>query len=68
MGICVKLAGISAMALGMMLAFNVKRPVVWNTYQCYLKETLATITEHKEVVKSAHRCFGAKIVRQDVLG
>ena len=29
--------GISAVALSMMLAFNQKKAVVCNTYQCYLK-------------------------------
>ena len=29
--------GISAVALGLMLHFNKEKPVVANTYQCYLK-------------------------------
>lgn len=55
--------GISAVALGMMLAFNAERAVVWNTYQCYLKEALRTLRNHMDVVESAGKCFGAKIVR-----
>jgi len=55
--------GISVMALGMMLAFNKKGPVVWNTYQCYLKQALNTVSFEKEIVTSMGCCFGAKIVR-----
>jgi len=36
--------GISVMALGMMLAFNKQQPLVWNTYQCYLKAAKTTIS------------------------
>ena len=55
--------GISVMALGMMLAFNRENPVVWNTYQCYLKQALNTVTSEQELISSLDCCFGAKIVR-----
>merc|ERR1711884_162941 len=55
--------GISAVALSMMLAFNKERPVVWNTYQCYLKAAKDTITDEMKIVEDRDRCFGAKIVR-----
>merc|ERR1712198_121944 len=55
--------GISAFALAMMMAFNKDKPIVWNTYQCYLKEALNTISSEMEVVQSLGNCFGAKIVR-----
>merc|ERR1719367_1615342 len=55
--------GISAFALAMMVAFNKEKPIVWNTYQCYLKEALNTISSEMDVVKSFGKCFGAKIVR-----
>jgi len=55
--------GISAVALGMMMAFNKEAPVVWNTYQCYLKAALDTITAEMKIVEDNNRCFGAKIVR-----
>jgi len=55
--------GISVMALGMMLAFNKERPVVWNTYQCYLKQALNTISKELSIITSKKCCFGAKIVR-----
>jgi len=55
--------GISVMALGMMLAFNREKPVIWNTYQCYLKQALNTVTSEQQLVTSLGCCFGAKIVR-----
>merc|ERR1712106_691934 len=55
--------GISVMALGMMLAFNQEKPVVWNTYQCYLKQALNTVSSEQQLVTSLGCCFGAKIVR-----
>ena len=36
---------------------------MWNTYQCYLKQALNTISSEMEVVASFDKCFGAKIVR-----
>ena len=40
-----------------------RRPVVWNTYQCYLKAALTTISSELAVVEGFGRSFGAKIVR-----
>ena len=37
--------------------------MVWNTYQCYLKAALATISSELAVVEAFGRRFGAKIVR-----
>jgi len=55
--------GISAVALAMMFVFNKESPVVWNTYQCYLKEAFNTISAELQIVEKRNRCFGAKIVR-----
>merc|ERR1712083_217273 len=55
--------GISALALGMMMAFNKEQPVIWNTYQCYLSATLDNIKKDLAVAEAAGCCFGAKIVR-----
>ena len=55
--------GISAFALAMMVALNRDKPVVWNTYQCYLKQALNTISSEMKVVRDTGACFGAKIVR-----
>ena len=57
------ISGLSAMALGMMVAYNSERAVVWNTYQCYLKQAEHNVTHQLSLVKAAGRCFGAKIVR-----
>ena len=37
--------------------------MVWNTYQCYLKAALSTISSELDVVQSFGKCFGAKLVR-----
>ena len=37
--------------------------MVWNTYQCYLKAALTTISSELAVVEGFGRSFGAKIVR-----
>ena len=55
--------GISALALGMMMASNKEQPVIWNTYQCYLSATLDNIKKDLAVAEAAGCCFGAKIVR-----
>lgn len=55
--------GISAIALGMMIAFNQEAPVVWNTYQCYLRTAQQTISSELEVTQNVGCCFGAKLVR-----
>lgn len=39
---------ISIAALSMAGAFNKSRPVIWNTYQCYLK--VQTSIDHQEVI------------------
>ena len=48
--------GISALALGMMMAFNKEQPVIWNTYQCYLKAALNTIATEMKIVEDNNRC------------
>eukprot|EP00095_Tigriopus_kingsejongensis_P004423 snap_masked-scaffold1224_size54636-processed-gene-0.6 protein:Tk04423 transcript:snap_masked-scaffold1224_size54636-processed-gene-0.6-mRNA-1 annotation:"probable proline dehydrogenase 2" len=55
--------GISAVALAMMMQFNTQDATVSNTYQCYLKAALNTITKEKKLVTARGRHFGAKIVR-----
>merc|ERR1711962_120497 len=55
--------GISAVALSMMVAFNQKKAVVCNTYQCYLRDTFDRIQQEKEIVMNKSCYFGAKVVR-----
>ncbi|GAB6028785.1 Hydroxyproline dehydrogenase, variant 2 [Chamberlinius hualienensis] len=55
--------GISILAMAMMGAFNKKKPIVWNTYQCYLKKGMENILSERRLVEQLGVCFGAKIVR-----
>ncbi|GFU37290.1 hydroxyproline dehydrogenase [Trichonephila clavipes] len=56
--------GLSALCLGAAAAFNSEVPVVWNTYQCYLKEADQRIREEMGLLsEGVHVCFGAKLVR-----
>ncbi|XP_046463928.1 hydroxyproline dehydrogenase-like [Daphnia pulex] len=54
---------ISIAALSMAGAFNQTRPVVWNTYQCYLKDAFDKICGEFDVARRMGVGFGAKIVR-----
>lgn len=54
---------ISIAALSMAGAFNQSRPVVWNTYQCYLKDAFEKICSELEITQRMGVGFGAKIVR-----
>ena len=56
--------GISVVALAMMKHYNISEAKIGNTYQCYLKQALNTITEELEIVTANGQAkFGAKIVR-----
>ncbi|XP_023717780.1 hydroxyproline dehydrogenase isoform X2 [Cryptotermes secundus] len=55
--------GCSLVALAMMAVFNQNRPVVANTYQCYFKGALETLTLELDVIESLGACFAAKLVR-----
>ncbi|CAE7439786.1 lysS [Symbiodinium microadriaticum] len=54
---------IDQMVLDLMLEFNKKSPVVYNTYQFYRKDALNRMKAHYEQVTNAGGFFGAKIVR-----
>lgn len=54
---------ISTAALAMAGAFNHSRPVVWNTYQCYLRDAFDKIRSEMEVTARMGVLFGAKVVR-----
>ncbi|XP_007460099.1 PREDICTED: proline dehydrogenase 1, mitochondrial-like isoform X1 [Lipotes vexillifer] len=54
---------ISRLTLEMQRRFNVERPLIFNTYQCYLKDTYDNVTLDVELARREGWCFGAKLVR-----
>lgn len=55
--------GLSLLALAMMACYNASTPLVWNTYQCYLKKTWENLKLEMNIANKFNKCFGAKIVR-----
>ena len=59
-------AAIDAVCLDMMRRYNRDRekgPIVFNTYQCYLKEMPAKVDEHIRCSEDEGWMFAAKLVR-----
>ncbi|XP_078607524.1 hydroxyproline dehydrogenase-like isoform X2 [Branchiostoma floridae x Branchiostoma japonicum] len=54
---------ITRLVLAMMYRCNRTRPLVWNTYQCYLKTAFNSVVEDMELAGQLGFCFGIKIVR-----
>ncbi|XP_055373872.1 proline dehydrogenase 1, mitochondrial isoform X1 [Condylostylus longicornis] len=54
---------ISRITLEMMRKYNKEKAVVFNTYQCYLKETFREVCTDLEQAKRQNFYFGAKLVR-----
>ncbi|XP_038056444.1 hydroxyproline dehydrogenase-like isoform X2 [Patiria miniata] len=55
--------GITLLCLALMLKFNKEFPVIWNTYQCYLKQTMNEVRNDLQWSEQQGICFGVKIVR-----
>ncbi|XP_035245793.1 proline dehydrogenase 1, mitochondrial-like isoform X1 [Anguilla anguilla] len=54
---------ISRLTLEMQRIFNTHRPVIFNTYQCYLKEAYDNVSLDVELSRREGWLFGAKLVR-----
>lgn len=54
---------ISRLTLEMQRKFNREKPIIFNTYQCYLKEAYDNVTMDVELSRREGWYFGAKLVR-----
>lgn len=54
---------ISRLTLEMQRKFNKEKPIIFNTYQCYLKEAYDNVTMDIELSRREGWYFGAKLVR-----
>ncbi|CAL8249051.1 unnamed protein product [Merluccius merluccius] len=54
---------ISCLTLEMQKIYNRRKPLILNTYQCYLKEAYDNVTLDLERSRREGWCFGAKLVR-----
>ncbi|XP_039626501.1 proline dehydrogenase 1, mitochondrial [Polypterus senegalus] len=54
---------ISRLTLEMQRKFNTEKPIIFNTYQCYLKEAYDNVSVDVELSRREGWYFGAKLVR-----
>lgn len=54
---------LSLLTMAMMKKFNKDSAWVWNTYQCYLKESRSLLLEALKMAKTEGFCLGVKLVR-----
>ncbi|XP_058137863.1 proline dehydrogenase 1, mitochondrial [Dasypus novemcinctus] len=54
---------ISRLTLEMQRKFNAEKPLIFNTYQCYLRDAYDNVSLDVELARREGWCFGAKLVR-----
>ncbi|XP_032125694.1 proline dehydrogenase 1, mitochondrial-like isoform X2 [Sapajus apella] len=54
---------ISRLTQEMQRRFNVERPLIFSTHQCYLKDAYDNVTLDVELARREGWCFGSKLVR-----
>ncbi|XP_075687591.1 hydroxyproline dehydrogenase [Rhinoderma darwinii] len=54
---------LSLVTMAMMAQCNKDQPWIWNTYQCYLKDSYKDLTQDLDTAESLGLCFGVKLVR-----
>ncbi|KAM4631646.1 hydroxyproline dehydrogenase-like isoform 1-T1 [Discoglossus pictus] len=54
---------LSLVTMAMMAQCNQSEPWIWNTYQCYLKDSFSLLSSDLEKAQSLGLCFGVKLVR-----
>ncbi|XP_073345646.1 hydroxyproline dehydrogenase [Pagrus major] len=54
---------LSLVTMAMMKKFNKDGAWIWNTYQCYLKESRSLLLEALQLAKTEGFCLGVKLVR-----
>ncbi|XP_034717057.1 hydroxyproline dehydrogenase isoform X1 [Etheostoma cragini] len=54
---------LSLVTMAMMKKFNKDGPWIWNTYQCYLKESRSLVLEALHLSNNEGFCLGVKLVR-----
>lgn len=54
---------LTLVTMAMMKKFNQSEPWIWNTYQCYLKDSFSLLSADLSVAVRERFCFGVKLVR-----
>ncbi|XP_073492116.1 hydroxyproline dehydrogenase-like [Aquarana catesbeiana] len=54
---------LSLITMAMMAQCNRQEPWIWNTYQCYLKDSIRNLSQDLDTAVGLGLCFGVKLVR-----
>ncbi|XP_068099967.1 hydroxyproline dehydrogenase [Hyperolius riggenbachi] len=54
---------LSLVTMAMMVQCNREEPWIWNTYQCYLKDSFKNLSQDLDAAVKLGLCFGVKLVR-----